>query len=190
MKTIIVGLGNPGDQYYLSRHNLGFMFLDYLQKAQNLEPFVEKKKHKALVSANSNVLLVKPQTFMNLSGEAAQSVCGYYCDQLDAVKDSIEKKLDNLIVVHDDLDLEFGSFKLQFGVGPRDHNGLLSIYHHLKTNSFWHLRVGADDRAGDRSIPVEKYVLQPLSTEQQMQLPNLFEQMLQSLRIKKSELLS
>ena len=182
MKNIIVGLGNPGEQYLQSRHNLGFLFLDYLQNALALEPFIDKKKFKATVSVNQDLVLLKPQTFMNLSGEAVQSAYRFFCDGVNL---SADKQLQNLVVAHDDLDLEFGQYKLQFATGPKDHNGLLSIYHQLGTNLFWHLRIGADDRAGSRQVPVENYVLQKLPTVQLEQLQELFGEMKKSLSEKK-----
>ena len=78
------------------------------------------------------------------------------------------KILQQLVVVHDDLDLEFGKCKLQFGKGPKVHNGLLSIYQHLGTHNFWHARVGVDGRGSERKLPAKNYVLLPWTVEEQM----------------------
>lgn len=170
MQTLI-GLGNPGKQYEITRHNAGWLFVDSLARQFKTE-FVEKKKWKAEVAevtrAGQTALLIKPLTFMNLSGLSVQAITNFY--KITAA---------DTFVVFDDLDLEFGTFKIQFGTGPKVHNGLTSIYSELGTDQFWHVRIGIDDRQGDRTIPPDKYVLQALTSEQLKQVHDTFERVVQ-----------
>jgi PTH1 family peptidyl-tRNA hydrolase len=149
----IFGLGNPGEKYAQTRHNVGFRVVDALAKKIDAGDLVAKDKFRAEIVKQDEVLLGKPQTYMNQSGQAVRSILDFY--QID-----IKKEFSDLFVIHDDLDIELGRFKVQFGVGPKVHHGLQSIYQYLKTDQFWHVRVGIDGRAGDRTIPGEAYVLQ------------------------------
>ncbi len=180
-KIFIFGLGNPGENYQKSRHNVGHQFLDYLQLKLSLESFSNKKKLQSLVSVNDDLILVKPQTYMNLSGEAVAKTLNYYLSEDLSTVTNNRSLMKNVLVVHDDLDLELGSFKIQYAVGPKQHNGLLSIYQHLKTSSFWHVRVGIDSREGDRTIPSDKFVLQNLTSEQQFKITSVFAQIFDKL---------
>jgi peptidyl-tRNA hydrolase, PTH1 family len=182
-KSFIFGLGNPGEGFKFNRHNAGHQFLDYLRSQLVLDQFSEKKKLKSEVSINEELILVKPATFMNLSGEAVVKTLGFFNDEsLDAIKKD-NSFLQKLLVVHDDLDLELGSFKIQWGVGPKQHNGLLSIYQHLGTADFWHVRVGIDSRDGDRSIPSDRYVLQDFSPPQRLILASVFAQIMKKMKL-------
>ncbi len=164
----IIGLGNPGKKYETTRHNAGWLFADFLAKRLKAN-FIEKKKWKAEVAevagGGQTLLLAKPLTFMNLSGQSVQAITNFY--KIDTT---------DLFVAFDDLDLEFGTYKIQFGKGPKVHNGLQSIYSELGTDQFWHVRIGIDGRHGDRTIAPDKYVLQPLGQEDLKQLNNTFEQ--------------
>jgi PTH1 family peptidyl-tRNA hydrolase len=157
--VFIVGLGNPGPEYAKTRHNVGWILLDHLAASLKAPPFTFQKKFQAEMSKVGPYVLIKPQTFMNESGQAVRAVLDFY-GQIAAQPDA---EYQQLAVIHDDLDLEFGQTKIQLGKGPKIHNGLLSLYHHLHTNSFWHVRMGVDSRAGDRSIPGRSYVLQALN---------------------------
>lgn len=159
---VIVGLGNPGSDYQKTRHNAGFMLVNFLAaELAEGRPFRTNHSHKAQVIklTQPKLLLIKPLTYMNNSGQAVRAVLDYFADtdQLLARQ--------NLYVAHDDLDLGLGQFKIQLGKGPKQHGGLLSIYQHLGTDRFWHIRLGIDDRQGERLIPPEKYVLQQLGVE-------------------------
>lgn len=162
----IVGLGNPGKEYAHTRHNLGFQFLDQLAAKWQLS-FSLQKKFQAEVAKKNELVLLKPQTFMNNSGVAVQSMLHFYgADQQQTATATTSP----LWVVFDDLDLEVGTYKIQFGTGPKVHNGLNSLYQHLHTNQFWHVRIGADGRQGDRSIPASDYVLTNFSAAERDQL--------------------
>lgn len=159
---IIVGLGNPGKDYEQTRHNVGFEVVEKLADTLGIQFAQSKKTFSEVAKLGNHYLLCKPQTFMNESGKAVRAVLDYY---------SIEKTADgypDLYVVHDDLDLSLGTVKTQFGTGPKGHNGLLSIYDHLQTEQFWHLRVGIDNRGDLRnSIVPSEYVLKPFLSEEQ-----------------------
>src|SRR6185295_17757269 len=131
---LIVGLGNPGDEYAQTRHNLGFMLVDKLAAAADVR--VRRQECQSLVGSalieNQRVKLVKPQTFMNLSGEAVS--CLISRDEGSAA--------DALIVISDDLALPFGTIRLRERGSAGGHNGLRSIIGALGTNEFIRLRIG------------------------------------------------
>lgn len=162
---LIIGLGNFEDKYLNTRHNAGFLFVDFLQAKLKLPQFKTQAKFFCLLSKSNDIVLAKPTTYMNGSGRAVSALVNFY-----------NFDISQLIVVHDDLDIELGSFKLQFGKGPKIHNGLASIYQHLGTDQFWHLRLGVDDRKGDRSVPGASYVLLSLSEDNKTILNKVFEQ--------------
>lgn len=142
---MIVGLGNPGKEYENSRHNAGWMAVDELQREVKGEPFKEEKKFKALISdANymgERLILVKPLTFMNLSGEAVQAVSAFY-------------KVDpgDILCVYDDLDTPFGSIRIRARGGAGTHNGMKSMVQQLG-EGFPRLRIGIESR-GEKA-PIE-----------------------------------
>jgi len=126
---LIVGLGNPTDKYKNNRHNIGFMVVDKL--ISNLEAHdISKKEFKGELYKSSNILLLKPQTYMNLSGESVVRVCNYY-----------KIEIDDVIVIHDELDIDFGKIKIKKGGSSGGHNGIKSIDKHC-TNEYLRVRVG------------------------------------------------
>ena len=148
MPYLVVGLGNPGSKYALTRHNIGFMVLGHLSQRWKLSAAQSKFKS-ALWEANQashKVFLLAPQTFMNLSGEAVQEIVSFY--KLDPAKDCI--------VVSDDLDLPPGRIRIRKSGGPGGHNGLRSIIECLGTETFARLRVGI---GRSPNIPADVYVL-------------------------------
>lgn len=130
---IVAGLGNPGPRYHMTRHNVGFDTIDYLAAQYRLTKF--KTKHKALVSEGMmqgrKVMLVKPQTFMNNSGEALAEILAYY-----------KAEPSQLIVIYDDIDLEPGKLRIRPKGGPGTHNGMRSIVSQLNTEDFPRVRIG------------------------------------------------
>ena len=158
---LIVGLGNPGDEYVNTRHNVGFMLLDWMAKSS-----WKQSKSGLLVYSwlGSEVELIKPQTFMNKSGEAVGLVVKKH--DLD---------LDDVCIVHDDLDIEFGEFKIQRGKGPKVHKGVISVEKVLGGEDFWRVRIGTDNRQGEmKNIPGEKYVLSEFLKKEMEELDNIF----------------
>lgn len=174
---IYVGLGNPGKQYQQTRHNAGFLFVDTLAEELALAWKFEKKFNAELASKRDDVFLIKPQTFMNNSGQALRAFLDYLKIDLQGPFVGPE----DLIVVHDDLDLALGTYKFQKGTGPKDHNGLQSIYQHLGTREFWHLRLGIDSRGGQRIISPADYVLQVMPKQEQTIFHKTIEELLQEL---------
>ncbi len=130
---IIVGLGNPGKKYEHTRHNAGFEALDKLAKEHDIK--IDKLKHRALIGegriGNEKVLLVKPQTYMNLSGESLASICQFY--KLD---------IDKLIVMYDDIDLDIGKLRIRKKGSAGSHNGMKSIIKCLSSQDFPRIRIG------------------------------------------------
>lgn len=139
---LLVGLGNPGKKYQNNRHNVGQMVVDYIVKE--------------LKSLRVNELkIIKTDCFMNQSGL-------FFKNKLHVTHSSLH----NLIVVHDDLDIPFGKFHIQKGVGPQLHNGLESIEQSLKSKDFWRIRVGVDNRNPTNRINGENYVLQNFQSDE------------------------
>lgn len=163
---LIIGLGNPGKEYEKHRHNVGYMVIDALEKAW--EPHIVKKSHSILstiVEVNINderVLLVKPLTYMNNSGEAASTLSRFY-----------KVDLEDIIIIHDDLDLPLGQVKVTKGVGPKGHNGILSIEQMLKNHDFWRIRMGIENRGKESKVPGEAYVLGDFIDEEKAEVKNM-----------------
>ncbi|MBR1860841.1 MAG: aminoacyl-tRNA hydrolase [Lachnospiraceae bacterium] len=138
---IIAGLGNPGREYENTRHNAGFKAIDEIAKKAGIG--ISEKKHKALIGkgvfAGEKVVLVKPQTYMNLSGESIREVTDYY--KVDAESE--------LIVISDDIDLDIGQLRIRPKGSAGGHNGLKNIIQHLGTENFARVRIGVGaKRAG------------------------------------------
>jgi len=154
---LIVGLGNPGREYEDTRHNAGFWWVDELARQHGVNFKTESKFHGLAARATLHgheVHLLKPQTFMNVSGRAVVALALFY------------KILpDRILVVHDELDLPPGSAKLKLGGGHGGHNGLKDIIAHLGTKDFWRLRVGIG-HPGERD-EVVNYVLNAPRKEEQ-----------------------
>ena len=144
---LIVGLGNPGSQYQYNRHNIGFMAVDEIIRRHNFS--TPSKKFQAIVSEGTlggeKVLLMKPQTFMNLSGQAVQAAAAFY-----------KVPLEQVIVFHDELDLAAGKIRTKIGGGAAGHNGLRSMDEHLGPD-YWRVRLGIG-HPGDKDR-VHSYVL-------------------------------
>ena len=141
---LIIGIGNPDPQYQQTRHNVGFMFLDYLAKKIGANDFVEDKKSNALVSKSkiekTPAVLAKPLCYVNKSGEVVSKLAKLY-----------KVKPKDVIVVQDDLDIEFGSFKNSFEKNSGGHKGVESVIKALKTNKFYRLRIGTSVRALEKA---------------------------------------
>lgn len=178
--NFVFGLGNPGKEYQNTRHNVGFEVLDKLVAAE-VGQFQLAKNFSAEIYKTQNTLFAKPQTFMNESGKSVRAVLEYYEKTATYTTDS---EFQNLFVVHDDLDLELGNYKIQFGTGPKVHNGLNSIYQHLHTENFWHVRVGVDARKGDRSIPPPNYVLARFPNDEREIINSVIEKIVADLQKK------
>jgi PTH1 family peptidyl-tRNA hydrolase len=152
---VIVGLGNPGIKHVNNRHNVGHVVIDELQ---NL-----KTKDKTL----------KSDKYMNDSGLFVRKL-----------KDKYPKmQLNDLYVIHDDLDIPLGSFKIQFGKGPKVHNGLNDIYEKIGTSDFWHVRVGVDNRDPENRASGHDYVLEDFTEEEKLILNGVIKQICNQLAV-------
>lgn len=153
---LLVGLGNPGKQYELTRHNVGFMVIDSLASMYNAGSFKEKflGSYSTGLIGNQKVHLLKPLTYMNRSGQSIAALCQFF--QIPA---------EQVIVIHDDLDLVTGKVRVKQGGGHGGHNGLKSIDSHLGVNYF-RIRFGIS-HPGDK-FDVADYVLHPFSTEERV----------------------
>ena len=144
---LFIGLGNPGNKYKNTRHNVGWMVLDRLVSSfqfpieSQLPSFKFEKSFNAEVLKMQDVLLVKPQTFMNESGKAVKKLVDFY-----------KVDMDDLYVIHDDLDIKLGEYKIQKGVGPKVHGGVNSIENELGKEDFWRVRIGIDNRDSENKI--------------------------------------
>jgi len=162
---LIVGLGNPGKKFQDTRHNLGWMVLDLLQKKweeeYNFSDWKEIKKFKAKVSKgeikNKKIILAKPLTFMNLSGETIKPLVSYY---------RIKHK--DLFVIHDDIDILLGKIKIVKNRGTAGHKGVQSIISNLKTKNFVRFRIGIKPKNNERKAisNIEKFVLLKFSKQE------------------------
>ncbi|NOQ40510.1 MAG: aminoacyl-tRNA hydrolase [Anaerolineales bacterium] len=162
---LIVGLGNPGREYRNNRHNIGFMVLDQL--AGKLDTSFSKMKMNALMTAvrykGCRIILLKPQTFMNLSGKAAASFIRFY-----------KLPLENLLVVYDDVDLPFQTLRMRPNGGDAGQKGVRSIIQELGTKDFPRLRVGINRPPGRMSV--SSYVLLNFSDQEVETLPFVLDQ--------------
>ena len=156
---LIVGLGNPGEKYEKTRHNLGFLAVDEFQRNNNFPEFSFSKKFQAEISEgiinNEKVVVAKPQTFMNLSGMAVRALIRNY---------KLESK--NLIIIHDDIDLPSGKIRIVKNRGAGGHKGVESIIHELKTKDFLRFRIGIYPKK-TKPRNSEKFVLQKFTKEEE-----------------------
>jgi len=162
---LIVGLGNPGREYRDNRHNVGFMVLDRL--AEKLETSFTRLKMDALMTAvkyrDQRLILIKPQTFMNLSGRPVASYLRFY-----------KLPLENLLVVYDDVDLPLETLRMKPDGGDAGQKGVRSIIQELGTQDFPRLRLGINRPPGRMSV--SSYVLQDFSKDDQATLPFVLDQ--------------
>lgn len=158
---VIVGLGNPGPKYEFTRHNIGFLTIDQLAQKLNIE--VKQSKFKALYGetriGQEKVILLKPMTYMNLSGESVNEVLRFYnCE------------IDDVLIIYDDLDLPAGKMKLRMQGGAGGHNGIKSIIQHLGTQQFKRIKMGIGRPVNE---DVVSYVLGTFSKEEQETLQEM-----------------
>jgi PTH1 family peptidyl-tRNA hydrolase len=170
MKAII-GLGNPEPPYAGTRHNAGAEVAAQAREFLELGDWQLQTKVQVYLSKNSEYLVGKPSLFMNESGLAVRSVLDYY-----------QILPEHLFLVFDDLDLPVGSYKVQFAKGPKDHNGLLSVYQHLGTRNFWHVRIGVDGRSDNQNIDPSTYVLERFLGAEQAAMKQVIVQVLPELK--------
>ncbi len=153
---LIAGLGNPGDKYFATRHNVGFSAIDYISQKNNIP--VTKIKHKALIGegmiAGEKVVLAKPQTFMNLSGESIREIASWY-------------KIENekIIIIYDDISLDVGKLRIREKGSAGGHNGIKSIILNLNSDVFGRMKIGVGGKP--EGYDLADYVLGKIPKEQQ-----------------------
>jgi len=170
---LLIGLGNPGDRYKKTRHNVGFMALDYFSKEilekQNSEEISKQEKFNAIIANaefvssvgyREKLLLVYPQTFMNNSGVAVQEILSFY-----------KLEPSDIIVIHDEIDLPLGTVRVTEDSGAAGHNGVKSIIEQLGTSKFKRIRIGIESRIENRIPPTDVFVLEPFTKEELDLLP-------------------
>jgi len=164
---LIVGLGNPGTKYQLTRHNIGFLFIDAL-----VEAFAGERKYKSEFKAETqklkigdhSVIVCKPQTFMNLSGDSVQPLLQYY-----------NLTPEDLLVVHDEVDLPFGQLRFQTARGHGGHNGIRHIHQMLASDAYARLRLGVGRPPEGSSMEVHQWVLSNFSADERARMTELLE---------------
>lgn len=177
---LIIGLGNPGTTYHSTRHNTGFLAIDYYLRDKS--PIACPSKFNAeicelhygdrgiggeIVNAgeNTKVFFIKPQTFMNQSGETVRQICQFY--KIDPTND--------ILVIHDEVDLPLGTIRLANDSSASGHNGVQDIFDQLGTKTIHRVRIGIETRESRNEIPTEAFVLQKFG---QQELKQLTEQVL------------
>ena len=153
---LIAGLGNPGKQYFATRHNIGFSAIDYISQKHNID--VSKIKYKGLIGegtiAGEKVILLKPQTFMNLSGESVREAAAFH-----------KIPPENVISLHDDISLPVGVLRIREKGSAGGHNGLKSIIAHLNSQDFPRMKIGVGAPQPDKDLA--DYVLGRISKEEE-----------------------
>lgn len=151
---MIVGLGNPGRNYETTRHNAGFLAVDILAEKVGIDR-INKSKHKALYAAHAyngkNLLLVKPQTFMNLSGEAVRDMAASY-----------HVRPENIIVMYDDINIHSGRIRVKRSGSDGGHNGIKNILYHLQSDAFPRVKIGVGRPSSE---DMKDYVLDQLDSD-------------------------
>jgi len=172
---LIVGLGNPGEKYKKTRHNLGFIVVDAL--LQKLTPakktvWQEDKKSNSLIAKVGDLILVKPQTFMNASGYAVRKLITNY-----------QLPITNLWVVHDNVDLPLGKIKIRLGGAAAGHHGVESIIEQLGTDQFVRFRLGIGHPGRGADALVERYVLREFDVNEKTELKQMIKKAVEAIEI-------
>lgn len=163
---IVVGLGNPGKEYSKTKHNIGFLFIEYLEKKYGFE--VKKKAMDSLVCETTfnleKVVFAKPQTYMNLSGNAVQKLKNWY---------KVENK--DILIIYDDIDIEFGTIRYKVNSSAGSHNGMKNIIECLSSKEIPRIRVGIGGLKHENE-DLKDFVLSRFSKEQLEKLDEIFNQ--------------
>lgn len=164
---LIIGLGNPGKEYEHTRHNAGFMALDFWREKMGWEEFKEEKKFSAFITTGKigreKIIVAKPTTFMNESGISARALMDFY-----------KLKPEQVIVVQDDKDIVIGKIKTQTGRSAAGHNGIKSIITHLGVNTFTRIRIGIAPTDPKKLGVTSYFVLHDFTKEELNTLKNVF----------------
>lgn len=165
---LFFGLGNPGKEYDNSRHNLGQMIIKhFVETRQNGSLLNKSKLQSQLCEINHNIFAISTE-YMNLSGTSVQKVAAFY-----------KITPENIYIIHDDLDLPVGEWRLQFDRGPAGHNGVKSTIENLGTQAFWRIRIGIGHPKQSEAPfdGVEDYVLKPFTPEEKIKILSLINEL-------------
>ena len=168
-RRLVLGLGNPGERYRGTRHNLGFRVVRELAGRLNLR--VDRVECNALVGATDDLLLAMPQTYMNRSGYAARCLVERH-----------EIEAENLLVVYDDVELPLGRLRLRKGGGPGGHRGMESVIHNLKTEQVPRLRLGIRPEGASGPDDLVEFVLEPFQADERPAVAALIERAAEACR--------
>ncbi len=181
MSYVIVGLGNPGEEYIDTRHNTGRIILKFVAKNFDFTEFKTDKKNQALAAdgkiAKENVKALMPETFMNRSGNSLKNLI------------TSEKKAKDLVVIHDDLDLPIGSARISFNRGAGGHRGVESIIRAIKTEKFIRIKIGISPKTPSgktkkpRSEKVESFILGKFKPEEMSELKKISKKVAEALEL-------
>ncbi|MGM0439066.1 MAG: aminoacyl-tRNA hydrolase [Patescibacteria group bacterium] len=165
--TLIVGLGNPGQKYEETRHNIGFRIIDKLKREENFPDFSLDNKFNGLLTKEGDVVLLKPQTFMNKSGVSVSNFARYY---------NVNSK--DIVIIHDDSDINLGKIKIDKNRSSGGHNGVQSIINHLSTKNFWRIRFGI----GKENKKAGEIALKKFSKEEEKLVNKLVERTIKEIK--------
>lgn len=175
---LVVGLGNPENKYIGTRHNLGFEVLDELVKKLNLADWSKEAKFKSELIKTQDLILVKPQTYVNNSGMAVCQLADYY-----------KIKPENIVIIHDELDLPLGKIKVRIGGAAAGHHGVESVINILGTDQFIRIRLGignlrtqSSEHKG-QSLSAEKFVLEQFTHSEKPQVKHMIKQAIKALEL-------
>ena len=166
---LFIGLGNPGEKYEKTRHNIGRETLMAWQKKADFSDFEFNKKFNALVSKEKKAILLLPETFMNNSGKATGLASKFF-----------KTKPENTIVIHDDADIELGRMKLSFNRSAAGHKGVESVKRSLKTEKFWRLRIGIQKK---KRVDAMKLVLMKFKPNEEIVVKKVIKKACEGLEI-------
>ena len=169
---LIAGLGNPGEKYKNNRHNIGFVVAERIGELLRIDGWSVNKRFFGEVAESDKSILIKPTTFMNESGKAVSAIARFY-----------KIKSEDTYIIHDDLDIPLGSYKIQHGKAPKVHNGLLSVEQSLGTNKYWNVRVGVENRVvrGNKGVPGVVYSLKDFEGEEKLIVGKVVEEVVADL---------
>ncbi|MFZ5559524.1 MAG: aminoacyl-tRNA hydrolase [Patescibacteria group bacterium] len=164
---LIVGLGNPGRKYKKTRHNVGFRIIDEIIKSQKSRQFGGQAPVKS-----QNLIFLKPNTFMNRSGKAVKSLTTKY-----------KIPTTDIIVVHDDVDLPFGTIRISKNSSSAGHKGVQSIIDELGTQNFTRIRIGIKQVTGSKKQETEKFVLEKFTKQEEKQLSEIIKKAVEQIKL-------
>lgn len=161
---LVVGLGNPGNEYKATRHNIGFMIIDHYLKTRNIEGSNNKFSgiYFEKIINDEKVILLKPQKYMNLSGEVVAQFVNFF-----------KVPVEDILIIHDDLDILFGNVKLKYKGSCGGHNGLRNIEQHLHTQEYKRLKFGIGNKDVSSLFEIKDYVLSKFSVDEAKQIEQL-----------------